>query len=425
MQDAVPLAILGLVLLSIPLALITATETALERASAVRIEAMASRGDKRALRIAGNIQEPRGVLGPLTLGRTLCSSAMVVLGAFAGAQGAGEAAGALAAGAIVALVVAVVQLTAGLLAAREPERASLALSGVASVVAAVLALPAALLALPARLLAGPLRVVVREHREDILAIVERDETETGVEAQEQRMIRGVIRLDEKTVREIMVPRIDIVAAELDEPLDSVAHLIAEHGFSRIPVYRERIDDVAGVVYAKDILRALNSGGRHSIADIMRKVEYVPDSKKLDELLSEMRQARIHLAIVSDEYGGVAGLVTFEDLIEEIVGEIEDEYDRAAPSQERLAEGDYLLDARAPTQVLGALFDVDVDSDDFDTVGGFLMHELGRLPSVGDRVSAKGLDLRVVQMTGRRLRRLRVRRQPPAGDAPPGNAQPAV
>lgn len=224
------------------------------------------------------------------------------------------------------------------------------------------------------------------------------------------MIRGIIALEDKTAREIMVPRIDMAVADVESSVGDVAAIVTERGFSRIPVYRENIDDIVGIVYAKDLLRALGNGGKdRPLTDLLREPFFIPESKRLDELLTEMQARRVHMAIVVDEYGGTAGLVTIEDLLEEIVGEIEDEYDVARPSMEVISEDEVVLDAGTSTDVLKDLFGYEVESEDFDTVGGFLIHQLGRLPAVGDEVEADGLTLRVLSMAGRRVRRLRVAR----------------
>jgi CBS domain containing-hemolysin-like protein len=225
------------------------------------------------------------------------------------------------------------------------------------------------------------------------------------------MIRGIIALEDKTAREIMVPRIDMAVADIEDSVADVAAIVTERGYSRIPVFRESVDNIAGIVYAKDLLRAVSNGGRERpLASLLRDPYFIPESKRLDELLTEMRARRTHMAIVVDEYGGTAGLVTIEDLLEEIVGEIEDEYDVARPAMEVISDDEVLLDAGTSTDVLKELFGYEVESDDFDTIGGFLIHALGRLPSVGDEVEVDGLSLRVLSMAGRRLRRLRVTRE---------------
>jgi CBS domain containing-hemolysin-like protein len=208
----------------------------------------------------------------------------------------------------------------------------------------------------------------------------------------------------------MVPRIDMAVADVEDRIQDVAGIVTERGYSRVPVFRENIDDIVGIVYAKDLLRAVTNGGRERpLPELLRQPFFIPESKRLDELLQEMQSRRIHLAIVVDEYGGTAGLVTIEDLLEEIVGEIEDEYDVARPAMEVISEDEVVLDAGTTTDVLKELFDYEIESDDFDTLGGFVIHQLGRLPSVGDEVEVDGLNLRVLSMSGRRIRRLRVAR----------------
>jgi CBS domain containing-hemolysin-like protein len=209
----------------------------------------------------------------------------------------------------------------------------------------------------------------------------------------------------------MVPRIDMGVADIEESIETIAAIVTERGYSRVPIYRENIDDIVGIIYAKDLLRAMSNGGRERpLSELFREPFFIPESKRLDELLTEMQSRRIHMAIVVDEYGGTAGLVTIEDLLEEIVGEIEDEYDVARPAMEIISDDEVVLDAGTTTDVLKELFDYEIDSEDFDTVGGFVIHQLGRLPSVGDEVVVDGLNLRVLSMSGRRIRRLRVARQ---------------
>ncbi len=387
---------------------VAATETALERASDVRIQALAARGDERARRIAGDVQ-PRVFLGPLTLARVMSAAAVVSLFAFLGAKAYGTG-GAIGLGLAGGLYGALVEMTVGLLVARQPEYAALYLSRVARITVTLLRLPAWLLGLPSRLLERSIRAVTPGREIDILALVEREEAAGGVEEQERRMIRGIIALEDKTVREIMVPRIDIAAADVEDSVTGVAHLVTERGFSRVPVYRENIDDIVGIIYAKDLLRAVTTGDQErQLKDMLREPTFIPESKKLDNLLTEMRAGRTHMAIVVDEYGGTAGLVTIEDLLEEIVGEITDEYDVAESTMEVISPDEVVLDASAGTDVLRELFGYEVESEDFDTIGGFLIHELGRLPAVGDEVQVDGLTLRVLSMAGRRIRRLRIAR----------------
>jgi CBS domain containing-hemolysin-like protein len=390
---------------------VAAAESALERASDVRIQALAARGNRQALRIAGDVGQPGRYLGALTAARVLVATVVLGLFAYLGAREYSAFKGAFGFALIGGVFVAFIQMTVGLAVARAPEYAALQLSGIARVTSLVFAVPAFVLGLPSRIVARSIRAVTRDPETDILTLVERETAAGGVEEQERRMIRGIIALEDKAAREIMVPRIDMAAADIEDSISDVAAVITERGYSRIPVFRENIDDIVGIVYAKDLLRAVINGGRErALADLLRQAFFIPESKRLDELLKEMQSKRIHLAIVVDEYGGTAGLVTIEDLLEEIVGEIEDEYDVARPAMEIISDDEVVLDAGTTTDVLKELFDYEIESDDFDTVGGFVIHQLGRLPSVGDEVEVDGLSLRVLSMSGRRIRRLRVARQ---------------
>ncbi|MFZ2529644.1 MAG: hemolysin family protein [Rhodococcus sp. (in: high G+C Gram-positive bacteria)] len=223
--------------------------------------------------------------------------------------------------------------------------------------------------------------------------------ERGVVADdERRMIQSVFDLGETTARAVMVPRPEMVWIEIDKTAGQATSLAVRSGHSRIPVIGENVDDVRGVVYLKDLVQQTyySRDGGHSVkvADVMRPAVFVPDSKRLDDLLAEMQRDRNHMAVLVDEYGGIAGLVTIEDVIEEIVGEIADEYDAGEiPDVEDLGDGAYRVSARLPVEDLGELFHVEIDDDEVDTVGGLLGFELGRVPLPGSEVTTAGLILR--------------------------------
>ena len=228
-----------------------------------------------------------------------------------------------------------------------------------------------------------------------------------LEQEEREMIRGIMHLDETTVRDIMVPRMDIIAADVDESVSNVIDLIVQHGFSRIPIYEETIDNVVGLVYAKDLLKASrNPNPSVTLRSLLRKPHFVPESKKVSELLEDFRKEKVHVAIVIDEYGGTAGLVSLEDLLEEIVGEIEDEYDTEEKAIEILSKDEALLDARVPIDDLNELFGTEIEPQDFATVGGLIYAQLGKMPNVGDEVQVNGLTISVVSTMGRRIKKVR-------------------
>ncbi len=403
------IAVAVLAVSAVLLAAFAAAETALERANRARIQALGTKGDTRAQQIAESAERIARALDPLTTGRILFAALVVLAAVYLGIQAYGVTGGVVGFGAIGIVATALIQMTVGLVVARQPEVSALQLSWFIRWSSLVFGGPSLLLGLPARVVARTIRAVAPEP-DDLLALVEREEAAGGVEEEERRMIRGIINLEDKTAREIMVPRIDIGAASIDDSVEDVAALIIDRGFSRVPVYRDSIDDIMGIVYAKDLLRMVANGGRErKLSELVREPVFIPESKRLDQLLTEMRSSRTHIAIVVDEYGGTAGLATIEDLLEEIVGDIEDEYDTARVPMEVLSENEVVLDAGAATSTLQDVFGVDVSSEDYDTVGGLVIHELGRLPSVGDEVTVGELTLRVLSMSGRRIRRVRVER----------------
>jgi CBS domain containing-hemolysin-like protein len=261
-----------------------------------------------------------------------------------------------------------------------------------------------------------------------------------IEASEREMIHSVFELGDTVVREVMVPRTDMLVIERGKTLRQAFSLFLRSGFSRVPVVGEGPDDVLGVLYLKDVARRLNADPTAaqgvSVEQLMRPAAFVPDSKPADDLLREMQHDQTHLAIVVDEYGGTAGLVTIEDILEEIVGEITDEYDRDADVVEELEDGAVKVPAVMHIDDLGELFDLDLEDDDVDTVGGLLAKALGRVPIPGARAEVHGLELLAEGRAGRRNRiaSVVVRRMPEdadeadaqgAGEAPGAPAQSQV
>jgi putative hemolysin len=243
------------------------------------------------------------------------------------------------------------------------------------------------------------------------------EGNSDLEEDEREMIASVIELGEQPVREIMVPRIDILAAPKTATVREVLDRIVESGHSRIPIYDSTIDNITGMVYAKDLLRFLRDGSQTApVEPLAREPAYVPETKKVDDLLHEMQQSRVHVAIVVDEYGGTAGLISIEDLIEEIVGEIRDEYDVEESMIEEVSDNEALFDARVSIRDVNDTLDLDIEDEDFDTLGGLLYHELGKVPNVGDEVRVDGALVSVLSTTGRRVRKVRVTKVLPSESA---------
>jgi CBS domain containing-hemolysin-like protein len=258
---------------------------------------------------------------------------------------------------------------------------------------------------------------------ELRELVDMAEASRVIEEDERQMIHSVFELGDTLAREVMVPRTDMIFIEHDKTLRQCLSLALRSGFSRIPVIGEDVDDVVGVVYLKDVVRRVydnrDSESAERVESVMRTASFVPDSKPVDELLREMQAQRSHVAVVIDEYGGTAGLVTIEDVLEEIVGEIDDEYDPAAEQVEVLADGTMRVGSRMNIEELGDLFGLELADDDVDSVGGLLAKHLGRVPIPGARVSVGGLELRAETASGRRNRvgTVLVRRAPGAEQVP--------
>ena len=249
--------------------------------------------------------------------------------------------------------------------------------------------------------------------EDIKALLKTGEEQGVLDVGERDMIHSVFALGEKKVHEVMVPRPDITAIDVNTPPDQVLEAVVSAGHSRIPVYEGSPDQIVGVLYVKDLFRRLARGESVTIRPFLRPAQFVPETKKVDELLREMQKDKVHIAIVVDEYGGTAGLVTIEDLVEEIVGEIRDEYDVDEELVLPVSEHEALMDARVPFSDVKETFGLD-DSDgeeEFDTLGGYVTHELGRLPKVGETIQRNGVKFVVESVDGRRIGRIRVIREP--------------
>ncbi len=243
-------------------------------------------------------------------------------------------------------------------------------------------------------------------RSEMHDLVDYIESQDGIEPGEREMVRSVFELGDTIVREVMVPRTDMVFIERDQPLDRALSLALRSGFSRIPVVGESTDDVVGIAYLKDIVawdhEHPGTAETERVEKVMRLASYVPESKPVNELLRQMQVQRIHVAVVIDEYGGTAGLVTIEDILEEIVGEIADEYDDELPPVEWLVPDDSArVTARLPVTELEELFGVTVDAEDVETVGGLLGHLLGRVPIAGSEATVAGLHLTAENLAGRR------------------------
>jgi putative hemolysin len=426
------LVIVALVLLN---GVFVAAEIALITIRRSRVEQLVEEGRRGALRVRRLIDDPASFLAVVQLAVTFISflasafaavSLVETLGATL--QDAGVDVG-IASGVSLLLVTVLLslftivfgELVPKTLALGHPERYALTLSALVSIVGRVFGPVVKGLTAITRTITRTLGVdVAREAQitaEELKLIIERGGEQGVLEAEEEQMINAVIELGSRRVHEVMVPRIAIVALASEATFEEATELIIAAGHSRIPVYQDSIDHVAGILYAKDLLPFLKSAvePRPALATLVRPPVLVPESLPVDDVLHQLQRKRVHMAIVLDEYGGTAGLVTIEDLLEEIVGEIQDEYDVEEPLVVRISDDEARVDGRASVDELSELFGIELaleDEAEYDTVGGLVFHRIGGVPTPGDRIEVDGLTLTVETTDGRRVGRVLVVRQTP-------------
>ncbi len=417
-----------------------AAEIALVSVRRSRIEQLVDEGDRAAMRVRRLLEDPSRFLAVSQLGLT-------VIGFFASAyaavsltvqlagllEGAGMDRG-TADGVSLVIVTVLLALFTIVFAELVPKTIALAYADRVSrtfaapidilgkVLSPVISLLTTVTGWITRLFGADVTKEAQISAEELRLIVERGGEQGILEAEEEQMIHAVIELGERRVHEVMVPRIAIVALPSDAQYEQAIDTIVGEGHSRVPVYEETVDEVVGILYAKDLLPFLKDGAdpRPPLRSLLRAPVFVPESMSIDDLLHEFQRRKVHIGIVLDEYGGTAGLVTIEDLLEEIVGEIQDEYDVEDPMVEALSDDEIRIDGRASIDDLAEAFDVELeleDDDEYDTVGGLVFHRLGKVPEPGDRISIDGLTLTVESTDGRRVGKILAVRHRDDDDGP--------
>jgi magnesium and cobalt exporter, CNNM family len=270
---------------------------------------------------------------------------------------------------------------------------------------------------------GSDKLVNKVTEEEIMSLVNEGHSGGTIEDEEKEMIYSILQLDETFAREIMVPRIDIISAEVKTNLKDAMNVFIESGFSRIPVYEENIDNIVGLLYAKDLLGLLNNGGLsgHSVRELLRSAYFVPETRAADDLLRDLQARNVHMAIVVDEYGGTSGLVTIENIMEEIVGDIRDEYDLNEETEYiQHTDDEYIIDAGMDIDDLNELLGTDISSDETDTLGGYIFFTIGRIPIVGETIDTDELHMTVRSIEGRRIRKVVIKVKQQQADNSPEN-----
>ncbi|GAA1637295.1 hemolysin family protein [Nonomuraea maheshkhaliensis] len=413
--------------------LIASAETALTRISRVRAEEYAREDRRGAARLQAIVTDPPRYLNLLLLLRLSCELVATVIATLLFIDLLDDQGWAYFWAAVVMIVISyvVVGVMPRTLGRQHAEPVALASAPIVYGLTRIFGpLPKLLILLGNALTPGKgFRDGPFTSEAELRDLVDLAEERRVIEPDEREMIHSVFELGDTLVREVMVPRTDMVYIERGKTISQALSLALRSGFSRIPVVGENEDDVIGIAYLKDIARKIHesgdSGGKEPVESIMRPAAYVPESKPIDQLMREMQARQIHIAIVIDEYGGTAGLVTIEDVLEEIVGEITDEYDQEAPRVESMPDGALRVTARMPVDELAELFDTEIEVDDVETVGGLLAHALGRVPIAGSHAEVGGLSLTAESLAGRRNRISTVvarRITPPEDEAVPAAAE---
>ncbi|MGH3848932.1 MAG: hemolysin family protein, partial [Pseudonocardiaceae bacterium] len=392
---------------------LAASETSITRTSRVRAISLVEAGRRGGKTLLALIERTERVLPVVLFALELCTLVAATLVGVVAEHAFGGLGVVVATAFEVVIIFVVAELAPKTWAVQHTDRAALSVAPVIALMYAFAPLrwiTRALIAISNLLLPGK---GIREGpyvSEDLLrAMADSAAAEAVIEHGERRLIHSIIDFGDTVVRDVMVPRPDMVAVESSARIDSVVDIAIAVGFSRIPVYGQGIDDITGVVFVKDLMRAEREGRQDdSVTSIIRQAQFVPESKRVAELMPEMQAGNYHMAIVVDEFGGTAGLVTLEDLIEELVGEINDEYDTAGIESERLADGTVVVNARMPIDEVNELLtDTELPEGDWDTVGGLIYSQLGHVPTEGEQVDFDGHRLIAEEVSGRRIGRVRI------------------
>ena len=400
------------------------SETSLTRISRIKAITMEEEGRRGAATLSRLVEHPERFLNPILLLVLVCHLVVATLVGVLAEDLFGALGVAVAVFFEVVVIFVLAESAPKTWAVQHPERAAILAAPLVSFVTNLLPirfLARALIGLSNLILPGKgLKQGPFVSEEELLATVDVATEDEVIEHDERRLIHSIIEFGDTVVREVMVPRPDMVAVEGKAKVTDALEVGISAGYSRMPAYDQGIDDVIGVVFLKDLVRAERDGkGQSDVRTIVREAHFVPETKRVTELLREMQRGQFHLAMVVDEYGGTAGLVTLEDLIEELVGEIVDEFDVEEPPVEELPGGDMRVNARMPVDEVNELLDPELPTGgDWDSVGGLVLNLLGHVPTEGESVDVDGHRLVAERVQGRRIGRVRISKTPTPAEASP-------
>lgn len=397
------------------------SETAITAVSKVKLKQLENEGDVRAKRLNNLLEDSTRLLSTILFGNNIAQNALAALVttvSFRWLNRAGLSAGwAIPLSTIVTtfLILVFAEVTPKSYAFQRAEKIALFTAVPMSVIhrlfspfaIGITAIANSILRLFGLSLVNPEPFVIED---EIKTLVDLGEEEGVIEEEEKEIIEGVFEFSETLAREVMVPRVDIVALDVNSSFDEAIDTINMSGHSRIPVYDETIDNIVGIIYAKDLLKFFGLKNPPPLRSIMRAPYYVPETKPIDELFREMRAQKVHMAIIIDEYGGTAGLVTIEDILEELVGEIMDEYDINEEAMiERVALDEIIVDGRMNLEELNEILGVELPAEETDTLAGFVYDHISHIPKPGEEFEYNGVIIRVEEVRGRRITKLRIKK----------------
>ncbi len=401
----------GLTILLLLSAFFSSSETALLSCRRIHIRHLKEEGNAKAELIYKMMEEPEKLVASIVIGNNVVNVAAsalatsVAIGIF-GNQGIG-----IAIGVMTFLILVVGEITPKGFAVKNAERLSLAF-------ARPLYYTTKVLSPVATGLTGITRVVIRLSggrldrnpfitEEEFKTFLTMAQEEGSLEEEERERLYKVFEFSDTVAKEVMTPRVDIVDLDVNASLDDARDVIVETGFSRIPIYEENVDHIVGILYAKDLLQYTDDN--HKLQDILREPYFIPETKKVDELLERMQKSKVHLAIVVDEYGGTAGIVTIEDLLEEIVGEIFDEYDVTKIPIRIVDEQTAVINGGVPIDEVNEFLAVNIPENGFETIGGFMLDQFGHIPKEGEKISFNGVDFVVFKTDGVRIMKVKAKK----------------
>ncbi|MFZ7103458.1 MAG: hemolysin family protein [Peptococcaceae bacterium] len=396
-------------------AFFSSTETAFFSLNKIRVLHMAEEGNRKAQLVMEMLNNANNLIATILIGNNIVNIGASALATSLAIDLFGNTGVGIATGVMTILVLVFGEATPKSFAAQNAEKWALTIAGIIRVLGIIFLPIIKIMGLITNFLLKLMGSAEDKDpfitEDELKLLVNAGQEEGFIAESEREMINSIFDFDDTLVREIMTPRIDMIVTEITDSFAKVVEIAIDAGHSRIPVYEDTIDNIVGIIYAKDLLKVINKDfATIEIKKIMRPAYYIPETKKVRDLLAELRQAKVHMAIVLDEYGGTAGLITIEDVIEEIIGDIQDEFDIEEESIVMLSDGAIRADARASIFDINEALDVDLPDDDYETISGLVFHLLGHIPKEAEEIIFENVRITVEKTLGRRVDKVILRKE---------------